>query len=297
MGRNLKITLTSFALLLLAASPSLSATYRDALGREITLASPPQRIIPLAPNLTEILYALGLGDRVVGVTTFSTYPEEARTKPHVGSYIHPNLEKILSLSPELVIGTMDGNSRFIVDLLEQAGIKVFLVNPRDVAQTLDTIELLGRVCGAPEEGEEIASSLKRRVDRVRERVGDSKEKRVFLQINIRPIMTVTRNTIHNDIIRLSGGINIFQDEPITYPRINIEDVISRSPEVIIISSMERGGPYEETRKEWMKWGFLPAVKEGRVHLIDSDIIDRPSPRIVEGLEQIARLIHPEIEWN
>ena len=110
-------------------------------------------------------------------------------------------------------------------------------------------------------------------------------------------MTVNRNTFHNDLIRLSGGRNMSADASITYPRISIEEVIRRKPDVILVSSMERGGRYERARQEWMKWHSIPAVKNNRVHLIDSDLIDRPSPRIIDGLESMARLVHPDIHWN
>lgn len=271
-------------------------TYKDILGREITLDAPPARIIPLAPSLTEILYFLGLGDRVVGVTKHSTYPEEALHKPRVGSYVDLNVEKIISLSPALVIGTVDGNSQSLVSLLDQAGVKVFIVNPRNVKQAIETIETLGRVCGVSENARDLCSKLRKRVSYIEKKTRSLKKPKVFLKINLKPIMTVNRNTFHNDIIRLCGGRNLFRDEPITYPRISLEEVIRRRPEVIIISSMERAGKFEEARKGWLKWDSIPAVRDGRVHLIDSDIIDRPSPRIVDGLEKMARLIHPEIAW-
>ena len=110
-------------------------------------------------------------------------------------------------------------------------------------------------------------------------------------------MTVNRYTFHQDVIRMAGGLNMTQDEPITYPRISLEEVIRRKPEVIIISSMERGGRFEEARKEWLKWISIPAVKNNRIHLIDSDLIDRPSPRIIDGLETMAKLFHPEVIWE
>jgi iron complex transport system substrate-binding protein len=109
-------------------------------------------------------------------------------------------------------------------------------------------------------------------------------------------MTVNRNTFHHDLIHLAGGTNMTADEPITYPRLSLEEVIRRKPEVILVSSMERGGRFEKARQDWMAWKSIPAVKKGRVHLIDSDLIDRPSPRIIQGLEDMARLLHPEVIW-
>jgi iron complex transport system substrate-binding protein len=139
--------------------------------------------------------------------------------------------------------------------------------------------------------------LTRRLESVRSAIQYKKKPLVFLQINIVPIMTVNKTTVHNDLIRLAGGVNMTADEPITYPRISVEEVIRREPEVIIISSMERGGRFEKAKKDWMQWTSLPAVKNKRVCLIDSDLIDRPSPRIIDGLEAMARIIHPELDWG
>jgi iron complex transport system substrate-binding protein len=288
--------ISTFTLILLFvwATPSSCATFKDALGREIPVPAPPKRLIALAPNLTEILFALGLGDRVAGVTNHCNYPPEASLKPRVGSYIHLNVEQIISLSPDLVIGTVDGNERHILDLLEQAHIKVFFVNPRDVRQAIATISTVGLVCGVPEKARQLSGSLTLRVNRVVEVTSARKRPLVFLQIHIQPIMTVNRNTVHHDLIRLAGGDNMTADEPVTYPRISLEEVIRRKPEVILVSSMEREGRFEKARQDWLQWTSIPAVQKGKVHLIDSDLIDRPSPRVVDGLEIMAKLLHPEV---
>jgi iron complex transport system substrate-binding protein len=290
---RISLFITIGVLTILWAAAAHPATFKDALGREISMPAPPKRLIALAPNLTEILYALGLGDRVVGVTDHCNYPPEASLKPKVGSYVHLNVEQIISLSPDLVIGTVDGNERYVLDLLEQAHIKVFFVNPRNVRQAIETISTLGLVCGLPERASRIADALTLRVNRVVEVVRDRTRPLVFLQINIQPIMTVNRNTVHHDLIRLAGGDNMTADEPVTYPRISLEAVIRKKPEVIVISSMEREGRFEKARQDWLQWTSIPAVQMGRVHLIDSDLIDRPSPRVVGGLEIMAKLLHPE----
>ena len=149
--RWIRVILSGFLLFLLVGVPlqGFCETYQDALGRRVVLDSAPRRIIPLAPSLTEILYALGLGDRVAGVTRYSYFPPEALKKPRVGSYIDLNVERILSLSPDLVIGTADGNKPGVVDLLEQARIPVYIVNPRTVMDMIRTIDRLGALCGVP----------------------------------------------------------------------------------------------------------------------------------------------------
>lgn len=283
--------------MLVYMKPAIAETYKDSLGREITIDKMPTRILPLAPSLTEIVYFLGLGERVVGVTEFSYYPPEAMQKPKVGSYVNLNVERIISLSPDLAIGTKDGNQPGIIDLLEQAGIRVFIVNPRNVQQVVETISQIGKVCGVSEKAALLTRQLTRRVERVRSGIAEKDRPLVFFQINLRPIMTVNRNTFHHDLITQAGGRNLAQDEPITYPRISREEVVQRQPDIIIISSMDRGGGFKEARQEWLKWTSIPAVKTNRVHLINSDLTDRPSPRIIDGLEAMARIIHPEVGWK
>ena len=285
-------TFSIFFLIAAGSLPAPGATFKDSMGREITLHKAPTRIIPLAPSLTEIVYFLGLGEHVVGVTEFSYYPSEATTKPKVGSYVNLNVERIISLSPELAIGTKDGNQPGVIELLEQAGIQVFIVNPRNVKDVIETISQIGRVCGVSEKAGLVSNQLNQRLERVQSAVAGKDRPLVFLQINLRPIMTVNRNTFHHDLITLAGGRNLAQDEPITYPRISREEVIRRQPDVIIISSMDRGGGFEEARQEWLQWTSIPAVKTNRVHLINSDLTDRPSPRIIDGLEAMVRVIHP-----
>jgi iron complex transport system substrate-binding protein len=290
----------SFLCLLIVLSGAESACcgeFIDSLGRRITLDGPPQRIVALAPSITETLYYLGLGDRVVGVTRFSYYPPEAILKPNVGSYVDVNVEKILTLSPDLVIGTMDGNEADKVYLLEEAGIPVFIINPRNVRQAVETVATVGHVCGISEKGAALSLQLSKRVNDIIGKIRGRKKPLVFLQINLKPIMTVNRNTYIHDLIELAGGENIAKDEPITYPRISLEEVIRRKAEVIIIISMERDGQFEEAKVEWQRWTTIPAVRNGRVHLVNPDIIDQPSPRVVEGLEALARLLHPEAGWE
>jgi len=299
-GRSLMVGLVlSLFLAILPARPfpAFAGYFKDSLDREVFLKAPPQRIVPLAPSITEILYYLGLEGRVAGVTQYSYFPPEAAKKPKVGSYVDLNVEKIISLAPDLVIGTVDGNQPAVVRLLEEAGVPVFLVNPRHVSKVIETIAIIGSVCGVALQGDTAANRLKARMDRVLAKVMGRERPLVFLQINIKPIMTVNQNTFHHDLIRLAGGVNMTAHEPITYPRFSLEEVIRRKPEVILVSSMERGGRFEKARQEWMAWTSIPAVKNGRVHLIDSDLIDRPSPRIIQGLEDMARLLHPELRWD
>jgi iron complex transport system substrate-binding protein len=276
---------------------SQGAIVTDALGREVALDKEPRRIVTLAPSLTESVYFLGLGDRVVGVTEYSSYPPEARRKPKVGSYVDLNAERIISLSPDLVIGTVDGNQPAVIGLIEKAGIPIFLVNPRNTQQVIEAILDIGRICGVADKAEALTGELSARVDKIVAKTAGLERPLVFLQVNAKPIMSVNAGTFSSDLIRLAGGRNMADQEPITYPRISLEEVLERGPNVIIVSSMERGGEFERVKRRWLSLRAIPAAQTGRVYLVDSDLIDRPSPRIVEGLELLARRIHPEADWD
>lgn len=291
------LTIMIFFAILGAACISHGNSFKDAVERNVVIDRTPSRIVPLAPSLTEILYYLGLGDKVVGVTNYSYYPPEALEKPKVGSYIDINIEKILTLGPDLVLGTKDGNKPGIVDLLEQAKIPTYIVNPRNVVEVIETVRIVGRLCGVEEKADMLADKLDARLARIREGVKDKKKPLVFLQINLHPIMTVNKNTFHQDIITIAGGINMTAESRINYPRVSIEEVLRRKPEIMIISSMDRGGEFEKARVEWLNWKSVPAARDGKVYLIDSDLIDRPSPRIIDGIEAMAKLIHPEVDWD
>ena len=279
------------------AGGSRGALFTDGIGRQVVLDQTPRRIVALAPSVTETLYFLGLGDRVVGVTRFSAYPPEAAQKPKVGSYVNLNPERIIGLTPDLIIGTADGNPPAVIRLLERAGIPVFVLNPRNIRQVIESLVRVGELCGVRERALVLADGLTRRVDAIVAKTADRAKPVVFLQVNLKPIMAANGNTFLNDLIRLAGGVNMTRDEPVTYPRIGLEAVIRGRPEVILISSMDRDGAFEAARRQWLNWTLIPAVKHGRVHLVDSDLTDRPSPRIVRGLEILARYIHPDAGWN
>jgi iron complex transport system substrate-binding protein len=293
----LSLVVLLFITLLCCPLQLLGATFRDSLGRKVVVDGAPKRIVSLAPSITEIVYFLGLGERLVGVTRFSYFPEQARQKPNVGAYTDINLEKVLTLDPDLVIATADGNKREDIGMLNEAGVPVYVVNPRRVHQILEAIERIGGICGIAHRARDRVSSLRARVERVKEAVRGADRPLVLLVINAKPLMSVNRSTTHHDIIELAGGRNLAADQPITYPRLNLEEVIRRRPEVIIISSMERSGEHEKIRREWFRWTAIPAVQNRRVYVINSDLIDRAAPRIVKGLEEMAKIIHPEIAWH
>ena len=172
-----------------------------------------------------------------------------------------------------------------------------MTNPKNIWDVVNTIYDISRILGVPQKGIEVSQSLRSRIDKIRRKVSGLKRVKVFFQINDHPLITLNKKTFQNDLIRLAGGINIAENEPMRYPRLSIEEIIYKKPEVIIISSMEIGGRFEKMRQEWMKWESIPAVKNKRVYLVNSDLLDRASPRLIEGLERLARLLHPEADWK
>ncbi len=286
-----------FFLLLVFSWPLASAagnvTFKDEVGREVLVSFPPRRIISLAPNITEILFDLGLDEEIVGVSIHSNFPEKAKTRSRVGSYISLDYEKIISLKPDLVIATGAGNTREMVERLQKWGFPTYVIFPRHLDAIRLSIEHIGQVVGRSEEARKITSNMRSREERVVRLTRDLSRPRVFLQIGEAPIVTVGKGSFADDLIRLAGGRNVAGDEKKMYPRFGMEEILKRAPEVVLISSMNLKSDYEKLLQEWSKWKTIPAVKNGRIHLIDSDLIDRPSPRIVEGLEEMARIFHPE----
>jgi len=228
----------------------------------------------------------------VGVSIHCNYPEKAKSRVRVGSYISIDFERVISLKPDLIIATGAGNPREMVERLERLGFPSFVIFPKRFEDVLQSIRHLGRVSAKEREALSIIESMQRRKEKVAERTKTLYRPKVFLQIGESPIVTVGKGSFGDDLIRLAGGENVAGKDKEMYPRLGMEEILKRSPEVILISSMNPKGDYERILREWARWKMIPAVKQGRIHLIDSDLIDRPSPRIIEGLEEMARLIHP-----
>jgi len=292
--RILPAILLFFTLAMPVSSPAGTREVTDQLGRKVTLPEHPERIVALAPSITEIVFALNAEDRLSGVTRFSDYPEAAHRLPKVGSYVHLDLEKIVSLAPDLCLAVKDGNPIGVIRRLEAVGIPVYAVDPRDIDSVIDTIVELGRILDARSRAEALAADLRRRVDQVRSKAGKAPRKpKVFFQIGIAPIVSVGTETFIHELIELAGGTNLAAGST-PYPRFSREQVLAMAPEIFIITSMARGQTFERVKSEWEQWPSMPAAKTGRILLVDSNLFDRSSPRLVDGLEELARIIHPEI---
>lgn len=269
-------------------------TVTDQLGRSVTLSVNPQRIVALAPSITEIVFALGQEHRLKGVTQFSDFPAEAKQIPVVGSYVNLDIEKIVALKPDLCIAIKDGNSRDHVKKLEALGIPVYAINPKNMETVMEMVMEMGKLLGAPEKAKLLVDNMHARIERVKTLVSKTEHRpRVFFQIGISPIVSVGTHTFIHELIIRAGGQNITEG-PIPYPRYSKEQVLALSPGVFIITSMSRGEIFEKVKTDWSRWKDLPAVKNNRIFLVDSNILDRPTPRLVDGLEMLVKIIHPEL---
>lgn len=297
-------TTTIGLLCLLAALPAIAtgqaeetptATITDQLGRTVRVPRDPARIVSLAPSITEIVYALGRQKRLVGVTRYSDHPPQAKTLPQVGSYVQLNLEKIAALKPDLCIAVKDGNPIAVIRRMEALKIPVYAVDPRSFTAIGETVTEIGRLLGAEAAANKINAELGARVERVRTRVAGAKTRpKVFFQIGVSPIVAPGTDTFIHELIELAGGINATAG-PEPYPRISREQLLTLAPEVVVITSMARLETFKHVKKEWLRWTQVPAVQTERIHLVDSNLYDRASPRLVEGLEQLVELIHPPSE--
>lgn len=277
------------------ADPECSAgRVKDQLGREVLIPENPGRVVSLAPSITEIVFALGEGHRVKGVTLHCDFPPEAQALPKVGSYVHPDLERIVALKPDLCVGTRDGNPAELVDRLSALGIPTYVVNPTDLESAMETLLEIGGLMGAESKARELAGTMRSRVEHVKSLASHSEHRPgVFFQIGVVPIVSVGTQTFIHELITTAGGINLARG-PVPYPRFSRERVLALAPEVIIITSMTRGQDFDQVQQEWKQWDGLPAVRNQRIHIVESNVFDRPTPRLVEGLEILARIIHPEL---
>jgi iron complex transport system substrate-binding protein len=251
----------------------------------------PQRIVSLAPSVTETLFALGFGDRLVGVTTYCDYPAQARKLPKIGGFMSPSLEVIVAKRPDLVIGVSSATHPVTVREMERLGLKITLISLASVSDILSSIKNIARSLGNPDAGEQLVRKINRQVDAVKKRVGAAPRRPTLLAVGLRPLVAVGGKNFIDELITLAGGENIAGSA--TQPWLNLPDeyVVAKAPQVIIEAGM--GSERSEPAKHWADLRSIPAVKERRVYAYPSDKILRPGPRIGEGLEEIARLVHPE----
>lgn len=255
----------------------------------------PKRIVSLAPSVTETLFALGFGNRLVGVTTYCDYPGEAQRLPKIGGFMSPSVEAIVAKRPDLVIGVKSATDPVKAREMERLGLKVTLISLASLTDILDSIKIIARLLGSAEAGEKLAGRIDAQVQDVKKRIERAPRRSVLLVVGIRPLVAVGGKNFIDELIALAGGDNIAGSAAQPWLNLPEEYVVARAPQIIIEAGM--GSEREQSGKRWGDLQSIPAVKERRVYSYPSDKILRPGPRFGEALAELARLIHPECFAN
>lgn len=271
-------------------------TVTDDIDKEVTLTEEPGKIISLAPGNTEILFALGLGEEVVGVDNFSNYPEEVESIEKIGDAFNLNMEKIVELEPDLIL-TLKGNEEAVKEF-EDFGIAVYTLDANNIENVLEDIKEIGQLMDRVERAEELISEMQEKIDEIKTLVADVSEEdkpKVFYMIWNEPIMSAGSGTFINDLIELANGINIVAADGLEgWLEYSLEKLIEHNPDVII--APKSLAPTSETITADERFSSIKAVLENRVVVVDDDSVSRIGPRIVEGFKQIAQALYPDIEF-
>jgi len=263
------------------------------------------RIISLSPNITEILFALGLGEKVVGVTRFCSYPPEAKERMPVGGYLDPNYEAILSLKPDVVI--LIPEIEQVKKFLSELGIKYLAVSNKTVSDIVSSIDYLGKKFKVEQQAKKIIENIQTKIEQIKVKTKNVTRPKVMIVIErsmgmgvIEDVYVAGRNTFYDELIEMAGGINAYQDEKIAYPILSAEGLIHLNPDFIIdlVPQLEQTGLQQSLLiKDWQSLPQLDAVKNDRVVIMSQDYAVVPGPRFIIFLEDLARIIHPEIDWD
>lgn len=277
-----------FALLALSAAAhaaNAEIVVTDDTGATLRLKAPAQRIVSLAPHVTETLFAAGAGDRVVGAVEYSDYPEAAKKIPRIGGYSRLDLEAIAARKPDLVIGWASGNSPAHIDKLRALGLPVYLAQPERIDDAAANLERYGELAGTPGPARAAAAHFRARLAALRARHAARPPVRVFYQIWKQPLMTVGGGQVISDVIRLCGGENVFADLKPLAPKVTVEAVLAADPEVIVASGMGESRP--EWLDDWRQWKSMTAVKRDNLFFVQPDLIQRHTPRLADGAERLC----------
>jgi iron complex transport system substrate-binding protein len=262
-------------------------------------AGPPQRIVCASPSATEIVFALGCVDRVVGVSDYTVYPPEAKAKERIGGWMNPNRERLLALKPDIIV--TQGNHEKLAAFADEYGIRFLSVKVQALADICAAIDTVGRALGNPDRAKALTEGIRGAVQSVREKVAGRPPKRVLLLLARSPgslsgMGTVGPGTFLEEMIRAAGGVSVFADAKGGYPQVSKESILVRSPEVIL--ELHPGGLTEETttqlRADWEEFKQLSAVRNGRVHFLTNDFLLIPGPRVALIAERLAQTMHPEL---
>ncbi|HEV2315892.1 MAG TPA: cobalamin-binding protein [Candidatus Acidoferrales bacterium] len=269
----------------------------DETGRHVAVPVEVRRIVALAPNLAEIVYALGAQDRLVGVSNYSDSPPEAKSKPHIGMPMNPNLEAIVAAHPDIVLITTEGNRRETADELARLGIAVYATNPHSVESMLESIEHIGGVIGASAQAESVVENLRQRLNVLQSKLANVPVARVFFVVGESPLISLGEHTFIADALRYAGAQSVVHAKQ-DWPQVSLEEVVRLNPDYLVFASSGFGGE-DSTAKQLAElrseagWRELAAVREGRVVVV-SDEIDLPAPGLIDAIEKLARQLHPNV---
>jgi iron complex transport system substrate-binding protein len=260
-------------------------------------AGPPLRIVSVSPNLTEIVFALGLGDKVVGVSNNCDWPKEVKQKPKVGTFWQPNTEAIIAAKPDLVVCETFAQQKELAHTLKRAGLNVLSLRFESIDDLFSAITQIAETAGCPEKGQQLAADINDRLNQIRANISMSPKVKVLWAMQTEPVRVAGVNTFVNEILTLAGGQNAIAATPDQYPSIGTETILACGAEVIIQSAMGTEAiarQQESAEKFWGRFANLPAVKNKRIYVVDSDTVLRLGPRLPQGSLNVARLLHPEL---
>lgn len=267
--------------------------------------SNPQRIISLAPNITEILFALGLADKVVAVSDYCDFPSQAVALPKVGGFIDPNLEAIVAQQADLVI--LSANQQHTIEQLHQLNIDTLAIRSTTLFDIKNAIYAIGQRTSQHQQANDLLNSLNNKINRITEKTKHLDKPKVMISMassaskeQINTVYIAGNNDFYNDLITLAGGVNAYQDPRFDVPSISIEGIIQLNPDIIIDiypEEQDHHADLEQVLQRWQKLQYINAVKNKRIHIIEQDYATIPGPRVSLLLEQIAHMIHPEVQWD
>jgi iron complex transport system substrate-binding protein len=264
----------------------------DEAGRKVTIPATVERIVSLAPNLTEIVYAIGAGDRLVGNTTFCDYPPEAKSVEKVGDTTQPSIERILALRPQLVLVSTASQLEAFTKQLNEHQIAVYITDPHDLEGVFRSILIVGDLLNKSVAASELVKQLRARSEKVERAVAELPPVSVFFQLSGQPLYTAGKGSFVTNLIERAGGRSVTSDVNEAWPRLSDEAALASRPEAVIMLSGDAMGAAANTNVA-AALRHSPAVQNGRVYVIDGDLLTRPGPRLVDGLEQIGHALHPE----
>lgn len=288
-----KIVLIVACCLLISIKSVASFNYvKDVTGVKLDLTKKYKRVVSLAPSITEIIFALGQGKKLVGVTNYCNYPAATKKNTKIGGFINPNIEKIVSLKPDLVIGTSDGNSKKAILKLRKLRIPCFILRPQSVGEISLSIIDIGKVLGILKQSQKLANKINIEIEKIKKSLRKIKKPKVFLVVGLSPLITVGAGTYEDDLLTLAGGKNIAGKSKIKYPKYNIEEIIVQKPDIIVLTEMTKKNHtfYRKFVADMKKLAKFPKEK---IFYVDGDLLHRPGPRIVEGLTKLANIFNPK----